>query len=97
MWKTEIRKLWRTVGSIAGRRECPEATAIYKSRKGFGYSVRCSTVRPRNLSIQDLLSDDRFTGAVVDFLKDTKVRAVRTDGLERSGPMCGRFSRLDAV
>ena len=41
--------------------------------------MRCSTVKPSNLSIRDLLPNNRFTGAVVDFLKDTKVGAVKTD------------------
>ena len=41
--------------------------------------MRCSIVRSSNLSIRDLLSDNRFTDAVVDFLKDTKVGAVKTD------------------
>ena len=42
-------------------------------------AVRCSTVRPSNSPILDPLSDDRFTGAVIDFLKGPKVEALRTD------------------
>ena len=79
MWKTEIRELWMAAGSIEGRRELLEGAAIYKSRKGFGYAVRCSTVRPSNLSIRDLLSNNRLIGAVVDSLKGTKVGVVRTE------------------
>lgn len=64
---------------IAGRRERPEGTTIYKSRKGFGYAVGCSTIGPSNLSIRNLLSDDGFTGAVIDFLKSIKVGGGRSD------------------
>jgi hypothetical protein len=48
-----------------------------KSRKGFGYRVRQARARPSNTSITDLLSDDRYTEAVLAFLGATRVGEVR--------------------
>ena len=64
-WTKEIRELWSAVGEASGRRE--EAKDRYKSRKGFGYRVRQARARPRNTSIRGLLSDDRYTEAVLAF------------------------------
>ena len=78
VWIVEIRELWRAAGSIACRRKRPEGTGVHESRKSFGYAVRCSSARPCNLAIRGLLSDDRFTRAIMDPPKSTKVRAVRS-------------------
>ena len=83
-WETGIRELWGAVGSIAVRRKRPECTGVHKSRKSFRYAVQCSSARPSNLAIRDLLSDNRFTGAVIDFLKSVKVEAVRSDVRQHS-------------
>ena len=40
----------------------------YMSRKGFGYRVRESGARPSSTSVRDLLSDKRYTEAVLTFL-----------------------------
>ena len=70
-WKTEIRELWTAVGKASGGRE--QSDGPFRSRKGFGYRVRQARARPSNTSIRDLLSDDRYTEAVLRFLGDTKV------------------------
>ena len=49
----------------------------YKSRKGFGYRVRESMARPSNTFVRDLLSDQRYTGAVLSFPEETRVGEVR--------------------
>lgn len=41
----------------------------FRSRKGFGFRVRQAMARPSNTAIRDLLSDDRFTEAVLVFLR----------------------------
>ena len=71
-WTKEIRELWTAVGEASGGR-----AHHFKSRKGFGYRVRQARARPSNTSIRDLLSDDRFTEAVLMFLGATRVREVK--------------------
>ena len=39
----------------------------FRSRKGFGFRVRQAMARPNNTAIRDLLSDGRFTEAVLVF------------------------------
>ena len=70
-WKNEIEELWDTVGKITGKREGGEAP--FKSRKGFGFHVRQARARPSNTSIRELLSNDRYTDAVLTFLERTRV------------------------
>ena len=71
----EIRKLWSEVGKASGARNAGETP--FKSRKGFGYRIRQAKVRPSNTSIRDLLSDDRYTKAVLEFLETTKFGEVK--------------------
>ena len=52
-------------------------TTAYKSRKGFGFHVRQARARPSNVTVRELLSDGRYTGAVLDFLEKTKVGEVK--------------------
>ena len=48
----------------------------FKSRKGFGFDTEGKyKVRPsNNTTIRDLLGDDRFTEAVLEFLMETKMK-----------------------
>lgn len=70
-WKNEIRELWTEVGRLSGKRE--EEDRPFKSRKGFGYRVQQARARPSNTTIRELLSDDRYTEAVLGFLDRTRV------------------------
>ena len=78
-WKKEIAELWEEVGRIPGRRkdENERDGGPYKSRKGFGFYVRQARARPSNTTVRDLLSNGRYTGAVLDFLGKTRVGEVR--------------------
>ena len=53
----------------------------FKGRKRFGYRVRQARARPSNTSIRDLLSNDRYTEADLEFLRDTRVGEVKTESL----------------
>ena len=68
-------KKWEEVGRISGRRG--EAEGPFKSRRGFGFHVRQARVRPSNTTVRELMSDDRYTGAVLDFLGKTRVGEVK--------------------
>ena len=59
--------MWTAVGKASGVRDA--ADDPFKSGKGFGYRVRQARARPSNTSIKDLLSDDRYTEAVPEFLR----------------------------
>ena len=74
-WKTEIRELWTAVGKVSGIRE--QTDELFKGRKGFEYRVRQARARPSNTSVRDLLSNDRYTEAVLSFLKGPRVGEVR--------------------
>ena len=78
-WTAEIRRLWTAVGEASRGRE--RIDEPFKSRKGFGYRVRQARARPSNTSIRDLLSDDRYTEAVLEFLETTRVGEVRAGAL----------------
>ena len=83
-WKDEIRKLWRTVGDASGkRREEKGLDRPFRSRKGFGFRVRQARARPSNTTVRELLSDERYTDAVLDFLKNTRVGEVRAGVISR--------------
>ena len=69
-WTAEIGELWRAVGETSGRKK--RADEPFKSREGFGYKVRQARARPSNTSIRDLLSDDRYTDAVLTFLREVR-------------------------
>ena len=73
-WKTEMRALDSSQKGIGRKGAVGRA---FRSRKGFGYRVRQARARPSNTSIRDLLSDDRYTEAVLRFLGDTKVGEVK--------------------
>ena len=62
-WTTEIKELWTAVGKASGRRERSDES--FKSRKDFGYRVRQAVARLSNTSVRDLLSNDRYTEAVL--------------------------------
>ena len=67
-------ELWTAVGKASGREQTEEP---FKSRKCFGYRVRQARARARNTSVRDLLSNDRYTEAGLNFLRGTKVGEVR--------------------
>ena len=70
--------MWRTVGGISERRNGEEgASRPFRSRKGFGFHVRQARARPSNVTVRELLSDRRYTGAVLDFLEKTRVGEVK--------------------
>lgn len=62
------------MGKSSGEREARDP---YKSRKGFGFRVRQARARSSNTTIRDLLSDDRYTGAVLESLEAAKVGEVK--------------------
>ena len=82
-WKSEIRELWRKVGEISSidgvRRGDASGGKENKKRrkKGFGFFSRENEVRPGNCTVGRLLSDSRFTEAVLEFLKDTQVGIIK--------------------
>ena len=76
-WKKEIRELWSEVGRISGERERRGSGGPYKSRKGFGLQVGGARARPSNTTIRELLSDERYSRAVLDFLDRTRVGEVK--------------------
>ena len=66
-WTKEIRKLRTEVGRASGKRE--STSDPFNSRKGLAYRIRQARARPSNTSIRDLLSDGRYTEAVLEFLE----------------------------
>lgn len=46
---------------------------FFKGRKDFCLVMSKGTSRPGNTSVRKLLSDDRFTDAVLEFLRNTGV------------------------
>ena len=74
-WRKEIEELWKEVGRISGRRE--EGEGPFRSRKGFGFHVRQARARPSNTTVRELLSNDRYTDAVLNFLGQTRVGEVK--------------------
>ena len=50
---------------------------MFKSGKGFGFHVRQARTRPRNTTVRELLSNSRYTEAVLDFLGRTRVGEVK--------------------
>ena len=77
-WKKEIAELWEEVGKISGkRREVGKDGGPYRSRKGFGFHVRQARARPSNTTVRELLTNDRYTRAVLEFLGKTRVGEVK--------------------
>ena len=79
-WKKEIAELWKEIGRISGKRgkvENDRDEGPFKSRKGFGFHVRKAKARPSNTTVRELLSNSRYTDAVLDFLGKTRVGEVK--------------------
>ena len=76
-WEKEIRELWSTVGRISGKKEVKDEKEPFKSRKGFGFHVRQARARPSNTTVRELLSDSRYTEAVLEFLRRTRAGEVK--------------------
>ena len=76
-WKEEIRTLWREVGEISGGCERREFGNIYKGRKGFRFGMERRQACLGNFSVGKLMSDTRFTEAVLKFLGSTGVSKVK--------------------
>ena len=74
-WEKEIRELWNAVGRVSGKRQ--EGDGPFRSRKGFGFHVRQARARPSNTTVRELLSNSRYTEAVLDFLGKTRVGKVK--------------------
>ena len=55
----------------------PGADRPFKSRKGFGFHVRQARASPSNTTVRELLSNSRYTEAVLDFLGKTRVGEVK--------------------
>ena len=84
-WKKEIEELWKEVGRISGKRgENEKGNEMdggpFRSRKGFGFHVRQARARPGNTTVRELLSNSRYTDAVLEFLDRTRVGEVK-DGV----------------
>ena len=83
----EIEELRRKVGEASGTKR--EENALYKGKRGFflGWTKSGARMirRPGNTSIRELMSDRRFTEAVLGFLKDTKVGRVKEGVVLSSG------------
>lgn len=76
-WTKEIKELWAAVGEASrGRAQASEDR--FRGTRGFGYRVRQARERLSNTSIRGLLSDDRYTEAVLGFLGATRVGEVKT-------------------
>lgn len=82
MWKDEIDELWKRLGDISGDRGRDGREHHLNSRKGFGYGIRKTKVRPSNTSIRDLLGNGAFAEAILPFLKDTKIGMIKEGVLE---------------
>ena len=76
-WKREIRELWNEVGRISGERGKEGSGDPHKSRKGFGFQVRQARARPSNTTVRELLSDEKYSRAVLEFLDKTRVGEVK--------------------
>ena len=81
-WKKEIRELWKKVGEISegsGEGKEKDVERRYKKRrkKGFGFISQEYRVGPGNCSVGRLMSDPRFTEAVLNFLNSTQVGRIK--------------------
>ena len=87
-WKEEIRELWKRVGEISEVSEEGKERAVgkgYKKRrkKGFGFISQEYRVGPGNCSVGRLMSDPRFTEAVLNFLANTQVGKIKKGTIVR--------------
>ena len=79
-WKEEIRLLWRKVGDISGEADIGAKgtrTKKKKKKKGFILGSTGGRIGPGNCSIGRLVSDSRFTAAVLEFLASTGVGKIK--------------------
>lgn len=60
-----------------------KSDAEWKSRRGSGYRVRQARARPSNTSIRELLTDERYTEAVLRFLVSTGVSKIKAGTFTR--------------
>ena len=81
-WKAEIRELWKSVGEASSDGMVPGVFRRFKGKKG----IRTGRPGPGNTPVRKLLSDHRFTEAVVSFLRNTAV------GRAKKGVVVGRGS-----
>ena len=86
-WKKEIRELWKRVGEISSASKDAEDISVGKKkrrrRKGFGFFSQEYKVSPGNCTVGRLMSDSRFTEAVLIFLESTQVGLVKKGVLVR--------------
>ena len=80
-WKKEIRELWKRVGEISNTSTDAEVKSLgkrgKKRKKGFGFCSHEYRIRPGNCTVGRLMSDSRFTEAVLIFLESTQVGLVK--------------------
>ena len=82
-WKEEIRKLWKELGEISmANKEIKDGKSGRqrsgkRRRKGFGFVSHEQRVRPGNCTIGRLMSDQRFTEAILSFLEGTQVGLIK--------------------
>lgn len=71
-WQAEIRTPWKNVSQMEDSRAKGKRLGGRPSRggKGFGYG-------PGNTTVRKLLSDEQYVGAVLEFLKTTRVGVTR--------------------
>lgn len=80
-WKHEIKRLWKGVGE-ASTGKGGNSSRVCKG-KGFGYGVSRGTAGPGNITVRDLLADERFSETVLFFLESTKVGMVKAGVIQR--------------
>lgn len=80
-WREEIRTLWKEAGEGSGSGGAGQSPT--GSKKGFAYHARRTTAGPGNTTVRDLLSVEKYTGAVLKFLRATKVGEAKAGSLNR--------------
>ena len=69
--------LWKSVGEAMmkeGKQSERKSGHVYNGLKGFGYGGKGGRAGPGNTAVRKLLEDERFTEAVAEFLRSTKVK-----------------------
>lgn len=72
-WRKKIKMLWGGGGS--GRRQEGWGRASTEGKEWLGSRVRCEA--GPGTTVRELLSEERYVAAVLDFLKATKVEMVK--------------------
>ena len=75
-WTNKIKGLWKNVGEASGTGRSAEERA-FRSRKDFGFQVRQARARPSNTAVRNLLTDVRYTQAVLAPPAGTRVGEVK--------------------